>query len=401
MSLLQIVFRSLRQHMLSTLITAFSIALASGLLMSVWVVKEQARRNFTEVESGFDGVFGARGSKLQLVLNSIFHLEESPGNLSWEQYELIAKDKRRVKTAVPIAVGDNYRGYRLVGVTTNLFEIEYRSGEKFDVRDGGFAFRPEKKQAVVGSFVAERLNMKVGDTFHPYHGLIFDEKEKHAEIYIVSGIMKPTNTPADRVIWIPIKGLQNMSGHNAATATDVSAVLVKLQSNTHGMMMNQEYNAQGDVMTFAWPIAQIMAQLFNKIAPVEMVLRFVALLVALVAAGSILASIYNSMNERRREIAILRALGARRGTVFGVVVLEASGIALLGALAGFVLYFIIISLAAWFVRSETGIVLDPFEPQPVMLWAPMAMLGLGALAGVVPAAKAYGTDVADNLIPNS
>ena len=401
MSLLQIVFRSLRQHMLSTLITAFSIALASGLLMSVWVVKEQARRNFTEVESGFDGVFGARGSKLQLVLNSIFHLEESPGNLSWEQYELIAKDKRRVKTAVPIAVGDNYRGYRLVGVTTNLFEIEYRSGEKFDVRDGGFAFRPEKKQAVVGSFVAERLNMKEGDTFHPYHGLIFDEKEKHAEIYIVSGIMKPTNTPADRVIWIPIKGLQNMSGHNAATATDVSAVLVKLQSNTHGMMMNQEYNAQGDVMTFAWPIAQIMAQLFNKIAPVEMVLRFVALLVALVAAGSILASIYNSMNERRREIAILRALGARRGTVFGVVVLEASGIALLGALAGFVMYFIIISLAAWFVRSETGIVLDPFEPQPVMLWAPMAMLGLGALAGVVPAAKAYGTDVADNLIPNS
>ena len=401
MSLLQIVFRSLRQHMLSTLITAFSIALASGLLMSVWVVKEQARRNFTEVDSGFDGVFGARGSKLQLVLNSIFHLEESPGNLSWEQYELIAKDKRRVKTAVPIAVGDNYLGYRLVGVTTNLFDIEYRPGEKFDVMGGGFVFRPHKKQAVVGSFVAERLNIKLGDKFHPYHGLIFDEKEKHAEIYVVSGIMKQTNTPADRVIWIPIKGLQNMSGHNPTTATDVSAVLVKLKSNTHGMMMNQEYNAQGDVMTFAWPIAQIMAQLFNKIAPVEMVLRFVAMLVALVAAGSILASIYNSMNERRREIAILRALGARRGTVFGVVVLEASGIALLGALAGFVLYFIIISLAAWFVRSETGIVLDPFEPQPVMLWAPMAMLGLGALAGVVPAAKAYGTDVADNLIPNS
>lgn len=401
MSLLQIVFRSLRQHLLSTLITAFSIALASGLLMSVWVVKEQARRNFTEVDSGFDGVFGARGSKLQLVLNSIFHLEASPGNLTWEQYELIAKDKRRVKTAVPIAVGDNHRGYRLVGVTTNLFEIEYRSGEKFAVRDGGFVFRPDKKQAVVGSFVAERLNMKVGDTFHPYHGLIFDEKEKHAEIYIVSGIMKPTNTPADRVIWIPIKGLQNMSGHNVATATDVSAVLVKLQGKTTGMMMDQEYNAQGDVMTFAWPIAQIMAQLFNKIAPVEMVLRCVAVLVALVAAGSILASIYNSMNERRREIAILRALGARRGTVFGAVVLEASGIALLGALAGFVVYFIIMSVATWYVRSETGIVLDPFEPQSVMLWAPMAMLGLGALAGVVPAAKAYGTDVAANLIPNS
>lgn len=401
MSLLQIVWRSLRQHLLSTVITAFSIALASGLLMSVWVVKEQAHSNFTGVNSGFDAVFGARGSKLQLVLNSIFHLESSPGNLTWDQYELIAKDKRRIKTAVPIAVGDNYHGYRLVGVTTNLFEVAFRGDEKFDVENGGYVFRPDKKQAVVGSLVAERLDMKIGDKFHPYHGLIFDEKEKHAEIYVVTGIMKKTNTPADRVIWIPIKGLQNMSGHSVETATDVSAVLVKLRGTTHGIMMDQEYNAQGDVMTFAWPIAQIMSQLFNKIAPVEMILRCVAVLVALVAAGSILASIYNTMNERRREIAILRALGARRSTVFGVVVLEATGIAALGAIAGFVVFFFIMSFASWIIRTETGIVLNPLEPQAVMLWAPLLMLSLGALAGLIPATKAYTTNVAVNLIPNS
>jgi putative ABC transport system permease protein len=398
-SLLQIVLRSLRQHMLSTVITAFSIALASGLLMSVWVVKDQARENFTGVDSGFDGVFGARGSKLQLVLNSIFHLEASPGNLSWEQYELIAAD-RRVASAVPIAVGDNFRGYRLVGVTTNLFGIEYRKGKKYAVRDG-YLFNPERKQAVVGSFAAERLKWKVGDTFRPYHGLIFDENSERHDEYVVYGIMEPSNTPADRVIWIPIAGLQNMAGHNAETATDVSAVLVKLRGKSSGMMMNQEYNLQGNVMTFAWPIAQIMGQLFNKIAPVEMVLRAVALLVALVAAGSILASIYNSMNERRREIAILRALGARRSTIFAVVVLEASGIAALGAVAGFGVYFVIMSVAAWLIRLETGIVLSPFEPEPVMLWAPLAMLALGALAGVVPAAKAYRTDVAENLTPIS
>ena len=401
MSLLQIVLRSLRQHLLSTIITSCSIALASGLLMSVWVVKEQARRNFTEVDSGFDGVFGARGSKLQLVLNSIFHLEESQGNLTWEQYELIANDKRRVKTAVPIALGDNYLGYRLVGVTTNLFEVEYKAGKKFEVETGGYIFRADKKQAVVGSFVAERLGLRIGDKFHPYHGLIFDEKEKHAEIYVVSGIMKPTNTPADRVIWIPIKGLQNMSGHSVETSSDVSAVLVKLQGNRHGMMMNQQYNVQGDVMTFAWPIGQIVAQIFNKIAPVEMVLRCVAVLVAFVAAGSILASIYNSMNERRRDIAILRALGARRRTVFSVLILESTGIATFGAVAGFLVYFVIMSLASWYIRSETGIILNPFEPQWVMIWAPFSMQCLGALAGVVPAFKAYGTDVAENLIPNA
>ena len=130
-------------------------------------------------------------------------------------------------------------------------------------------------------------------------------------------------------------------------------------------------------------------------------LSWVVALVALVAAGSILASIYNSMNERRREIAIMRALGARRSTVFAVVVLEASGIAALGALAGFGVYFVIMSVAAWFIRQETGIVLNPLEFQPVMAWAPLAMLGLGALAGLVPAAKAYRTDVAENLTPIS
>jgi len=400
MSLLQIVWRSLRQHMLSTVITAFSIALASGLLMSVWVVKEQSERNFMGVDSGFDAVVGAPGSKLQLVLNSIFHLESSDRNLTWEQYESVASHPM-VRTAIPLAVGDNHQGYRLVGVTTNLFEVEFREGEKYAVQDGGYIFRPDKKQAVVGSFVAERLRLKVGDKFHPYHGLTFDETAKHDEVYVVTGIMKPTNTPGDRVIWIPIKGLQNMSGHEADKSTEVSAVLVKLISATQTPLMDKQINSQGKVMTFAGPIAMIVAQLFNKIAPVEMVLRCIAVLVALVAAGSILSSIYNSMNERRREIAILRALGARRRTVFGVVILESSSIAALGALVGFVVYFIIMFVATWYIRAETGIALNPLEPQWVMLWAPLAMLALGALAGIVPASKAYSTNVATNLIPFS
>ena len=192
-----------------------------------------------------------------------------------------------------------------------------------------------------------------------------------------------------------------MEGHKAESSTEVSAVLVKLISKTLAPSMDKQINKQGGVMTFAGPIAMIVAQIFNKIAPMEMILRCVAVLVALVAAGSILASIYNSMNERRREIAILRALGARRGTVFGVVILESSSIAVLGALAGFVVYFIIMFVAAWYIRTETGIVLDPLEPQWVMLWAPLAMLVLGALAGLVPAAKAYSTNVAANLISSS
>ena len=120
MTLPLIIYRSLRQHALSTIITAGSIALACGLLMCVWMVKTQSQTVFTQTNAGFDAVLGARGSKLQLVLNAIFHLEASPGNLAWADYEMI-KRHPMVKTAIPIAVGDNLRGFRLVGTLPELF----------------------------------------------------------------------------------------------------------------------------------------------------------------------------------------------------------------------------------------------------------------------------------------
>src|SRR5215207_9300994 len=157
MTLPLIVRRSLRQHALSTTITALSIALAGGLLLSVWVVKTQSQSAFTQVNTGFDAVLGARGSKLQLVLNAIFHLEASPGNLPAADYESV-KRLPMIKTAIPIAVGDNLRGYRLVGTVPELFtNVEYSPGKKFAVRPDGKIFAADQKQAVAGSFAAARL----------------------------------------------------------------------------------------------------------------------------------------------------------------------------------------------------------------------------------------------------
>ena len=401
MTIWLIVRRSMRQHLLSTLITSMSIALAGGLWLSVWTIKDQANATFTGVDSGFDAVLGARGSKLQLVLNSIFHVEASPGNLAWEDYEDL-RSNPSVASAVPIAVGDNYRGYRLVGVSTNLFsEIEYRPGESFEVFNGGRVFDPGRREAVVGSFVAQKLGLRVGDTFHPYHGLIFDEKNQHAETYVVVGVLKPSNTPSDRVIWIPLAGLQRMSGHDPKAATDLSAVLVKLRSAQAGFRLDLMYNKQGDRLTLAWPIGQIMAQLFSKISWFDRVLELIAYLVAVVAIGSVLASIYNSMNERRRDIAILRALGARRRTIVGTIILEAVSISVIGMLIAYGVYALVFSLVASVIRAEMGVVLNVAEWHPVMLWAPAFMVGMSALAGLVPAIKAYRTNVAENLLPVS
>src|SRR5271165_6173292 len=190
MTLWRIVFKSLRQHALSTIVTALSIALGGGLLMSVWVVKEQSQATFTGVNAGFDAVLGARGSKLQLVLNAIFHLESSPGNVAWSDYQDI-KNNPSVELALPIAVGDNFHGYRLVGTLPEMFsQVEFAPGRHFAVTPGGNSFDPQRREAVVGSFTARKLGLKRGDTFHPYHGLIFNEKDQHSETYVVVGVMK-------------------------------------------------------------------------------------------------------------------------------------------------------------------------------------------------------------------
>lgn len=398
MTLALIILRSLRQHLLSTVITALSIALAGGLLMSVWVVKVQSQATFTQVNTGFDAVLGARGSKLQLVLNAIFHLEASPGNLPAADYEFIRRHPA-VKLAIPIAVGDNLRGHRIIGTAPELFTaVEYVPGKKFTLSSGTL-FNPAAKEAVLGSFAAQKLGLRTGDTFHPFHGLLYDERNQHAETYVVTGVLAPSNTPADKVIWVPLHGLQTMVGHDPRAATDVSAVLIQLRSPAAGFMLDLMYNKQGNRLTFAYPIGAIMAELFNKIGWFDQVLTLIAYLVALVSAGSVLVAIYNSMAARRRDIAILRALGAHRRTIFGAIVLEATAIGCLGMLAGFAAYAGILTAVAAIIRVQTGVLLNIWAYNPVMLWAPLGMIALCALGGLLPAWKAYRTDVAENLAP--
>ncbi len=404
MMLSLLVRRSLRQHLLSTLVTAFAIALAGGLLMTVWSLKRQARQTFEQMDGGWDAVFGARSSKLQLVLNAIFHLEASPGNLRPADLKVIAS-KPSVASVVPIAMGDNYRGFRIVGTTTNLFtDHEYATGKKFRCKDGR-VFDDGLREALVGSFAARKLGFVVGTEFRPYHGLNYATDGKgnvqHEDTYVVVGVLEPSNTPADRVVWIPLAGLQNMTGHDPNTASDVSAALVKLRDPAAGLRLDMEINKQGNQYTFAWPIGTVMAQLFDKIGWFDRVLAMVAWLVAVVAAASVLASIYNSMSARKRDLAILRALGARRRVVFASIVLEAAATSALGALVGVALHFGLLAGAALVVRTQTGVVLDPWQPDWVWLWAPAALIGLGALAGIAPAWKAYQVDVAASLAPES
>jgi putative ABC transport system permease protein len=411
-----IVSRSLRQHALSTLVTVASVALACGLVMAVFAVRKQANDAFIASSVGYDAVLGARGSQLQLVLNTVFHLETSPGNIPWSLYEAVKKDPR-VELAVPYAVGDNYKGFRIVGTTDDIFsKFEYAPGKKFQFAAGN-PFNSQRAEAVIGSFVAQRTGLTVGSVFNPYHGINYNESMKHADEYVVTGVLAPSNTPSDRVVWIPIDGIFRMSGHVLRGAgtdfqaaanqeipdanKEVSSVMLKFKSPQAGMALDQMINKQGKVATLAWPIDRVLLELFDKIGWMDQVLGMVAYLTMAVAAASILASIYNTMNERRREFAILRALGARRGTVFSAIVFEAATIATLGSVGGFVVYAVIVGAAAAVIRAQTGVVLEVLQGHTILVAAPALMIALGALAGVVPALKAYRTDVASNLSPLS
>jgi len=411
MSLFFIVARSMRQHLLSTIVTVMSAGLASGLVMSVFTVSEQSRTAFTGGDIGYDAVLGAKGSELQLVLNTVFHLETSPGNIPWSLYEEV-KGRGDVRYAIPYALGDNLYGFRIVGTTDEIFEaFEFQDGRKFEFADGN-PFDEGSMSAVLGSVVADELGLKKGDTFRPYHGLLYlPGQAPHEELYTVTGVLKPTNTANDRVIWIPIEGIFRMEGHKLAGGTqevergapsipdewkEVSAVMIKYSSPIRGKFMQDEIR-RGTQATLAWPIASVLGTFFLKMGWITKILLYVAYLVVVVAGFGLLASIYNTMNERRREFAILRALGAKKRTVFSVIILEAGTIAVVGSLLGYLVYGVILFASAQLIRAQTGVVLDVGAFHPALVWTPVGMALVGTVAGVFPAFKAYSTDVARTL----
>lgn len=411
-SLLHLAWRSLNRHRLTNSLTVLTASLAVGLAFAVFAVNSQARLAFTHGGAGYDAVLGARGSQLQLVLNSVFHLETSPGNIPWTMYESVSK-RPGVARAVPLAVGDNFRGFRLVGTSLEYFTNPPKEAPPWKLSKGGKFFDPNRREAVIGSFVAAQTGLTLGSVFHPYHGLRYDETAQHQEQYVVVGVLQPTNTPTDRVLFIPIEGIYRMSGHvlrgdgeefvaQAGQSIppehrEVSAVLLDLSSPQSGFSLDQQINKQGKVATLAFPISRVVGEVFEKMGWAHRVLALVSYLVMLIAAGSILTSLVQTLGSRRKEFAVLRALGLPKRRLFSLIVLESSLLAAAGSVAGFAVYGCIVMSAAAVIRKQTGVTLEVFTFHPVFVWGPASMITLGALAGLFPAWKAYRTPVAENL----
>jgi putative ABC transport system permease protein len=432
MNLFNIVGKNMRQRALATSLTALSVALGVALTVATLIIRQGMQSRFEQGTLGYEMVVGAKGSPLQLVLNTVYHLDLSPGNIPWSLFEQLRNDKR-VKLAVPFAVGDNYKGFRIIGTTDALFqEFEFEPNRKFRFAEGQcFRFSEQALkhafeeaadrakgiehehhdsdavfEAVLGAEVAHETGLRLGHTFVASHGLSESPEEKlHAEeAWKVVGILTPTHTANDRAIFINLDSFYHIKGHEIRekTAADVgmiSSIVLKLRSPIHGLTLHREIN-DGGVATAAFPASEIRA-LFRIVGNIDRILLAQAILIVVVAGVAIAVSIYNSMSERRREIAILRALGARRRTIFAIVVLEAVAICLIGAVAGVLGGHLIITAANVFLQQVSGFSVTAFRFAATELMVLAGCVILGALCGFGPAARAYRTDVAENLAPTS
>jgi putative ABC transport system permease protein len=450
MNLFKIVIKNMRQRALATTLTTISVSLAVALTVAIVHIKRGMEDRFQQSTVGYEMVVGAKGSPLQLVLNTVFNLDISPGNIPWSVVEKLRADKR-VKVAVPFSVGDNYHGFRIIG-TTDLFGEAFgyslTQGRWFNFSEDALrdAFSEANEhaheriarehgekpiehaghhhaasEAVIGATVARETGLHVGQTFIAAHGLeATPDAEQHTDNpWTVVGVLAETGTAVDRGLYINLDSFYHIEGHEvrdsakagAAQTTphkeeekdsdpdpgQVSAVAVKLTSPVHALGLYREINDGSDAMA-AFPAVEVR-KLFSIVGNIDLILLAQAILIGIVAGVAIAVSIYNSMSERRREIAILRALGARRNVIFAIVVLEAVSICAVGAVLGIAGGHIIVAGTNTVLHRVSGFTVEPLSFQPVELFIIAGCILLGALSGIGPAARAYRTEVAEHLAP--
>jgi putative ABC transport system permease protein len=409
-----IVRKSLRQHWLSSLLAITAISLGIALLVSVFSLREQTYRNFMRVGMGVDAILGPKGSPLQVVLNGLYHLEDMPGKVSWNYYKAVASHPL-VTQAIPFCVGHSYGGFRVNAIGSKFFsEFEYEDGKRFSFSPAkGGSGRPfsAPMEAVAGAEAAKQLGIRLGDRFNPVCGVNEDDPVHVNDFITFVGIMAPTGTPYDRAIYIPLLSFYGLSGHPDETAKmsqdenyrEISGAYLKIKRIRGGVIhpgiqdlkfeINQSKEAQ-----FVVP-NEVLPRLFKIIGWVDRVLAAIASMVTVMAAAFLFVSLYNALQQRRRDIALMRSLGAHRSTVFGLVITEALVITFIAALTGIAVGHIIVAIGAHFIKVETGVRLTGLYVSSDEVWILPVGLLLGALTGIVPAVQAYTVNVAKNLSP--
>lgn len=429
MRLDQLVLRNIVQHRVGASLTALNVALGALLVGVVLLLRAATADTFLKPSRGFSLVVGAPGSGLQLVLDSVFFMGQSPGLLEYGAFEEVQRHPS-TQLAVPYAVGDAFRGFRVVGTTDAFFDARFpypsvAHGQTKLAAGRAFRFETEAlraaletlsahdttsadagvpaiAEAVLGAEVAASLDIRVGDRIEPTHGVEGGTPHAKPQLWDVVGILRATETPVDRLVLINLDSFFRIDDHLGGIVPEtgepgISSVVLFPKPGVHKALLLSELNKRTQLQVA--DVDSEVRNLLRIVGNVDQVFFVIAVAVVLVGAASVAVAIYNTLNARRRELAILRVLGARRATVFGMILAEAAVLSALGGGMGLLAGHGVVSLTAGLVEQSAGV--RPSAGIFLMeeLLAFVLIVAAGACGGLLPAFKAYRTDAASHLAP--
>lgn len=417
MIIFKLAMKSMVSRRLVTTLTVLSIALSTTLLLIVERVRVGARASFVGAISQTDLIIGSRGGSLPLLLNSVFHIGSPATNMKYSTFKQIQADSKTA-WAVPIVMGDSHRGYRVVGTSQDFFShFQARRSQKLTFASGNVS--DQTFTAVIGSNVAARLKYKVGGFLALSHGIGEVSFHSHEDRpFLITGILEPTGSPVDRSIYIPLAGTEAIHAdwhdgapprrEDAISAQDlagrtfevdeISAVFVGVKSKGDILNLQRQWSSFRDEPLTAVIPGVALDELWEGLGYGEEALRLVAVFVVLVGLTGMLVSVYNSLSERRREMAILRSLGATPSVIFGLLLAEAALLVGGGAAFGLLLTRVFLTVLQPMIVNQFGLylTLDSFTSVELIYFS--LILVSGVLLGAVPAWRAYRNSLSDGLV---
>ena len=417
MSLWNVFWKSLWNRKLTSALTVFSIALSVLLLLGIERVRIGARESFSNTISQTDLIVGARGGQLQLLLYAVFNMGSANANMGFDTFEMI-KQHPAVEWAIPYSLGDSHRGYRVVG-TTDEFYRHYRFGRAKSLSFFQGQQPSQLFDVVLGAEVAQVLGYSLGDKIAMAHGIhdgpaIYSHDDMP---FTVTGVLNRTGTPIDRSLYISLKGLEAMHidwsdgapprrgeetpaesiRSDTLKVDQISAAFVRTKNRIETLNLQRELNTYGEEALLAIIPGVVLGELWSVVSYAEDALRLVSWAVLIVGLLSMLIALYTSLQERRREMAILRSVGAGLGKIVLLLLAEALSLTTLGVIVGAVLTYALLLGLQPALESSVGLYVPITAIRP-MEWIYMTIvLSAGLIIGFIPALKAYRNSLADGL----
>ena len=393
MNSIRISWKSLLFNRLTFFLNVLLIAFGTGILTLLLLGSTQAGEKLKGNARGIDLVVGAKGSPLQLILSSIYFIDFPTGNISLEDAQYLSRNPM-VKRAVPLALGDNYAGFRIVGTDTsfiNLYHLKLAEGK----------FWKNDFDVVIGSEVARIKSLKTGDKFHGSHGLSSDQDIHEGNQNLITGVLAPTGNVTDNLVLTGIESIWKMHGIETTAhesedigKKEITSLLIQYRSRMSIVLFPMLVN-KSTSMQAASP-AKESARLFSLIGIGVETAEWFAFTLMLIAAVSVFVSLYNSLKERMYDLAVMRVMGASQFRIFNIILLEGVILTTIGSVLGIVTGHICLDLIGRFQDSPQAR-LTGFYFMQEELYLIAAGFFLGILAAILPAIQAYRADISKTI----